>query len=399
MTQAGTPAIDSPPVRRALATAKFDRNEIAGSLGDLGTFLPLLVGMTVQNGLNFATALLFAGIFNVVTGLLFTIPMAVQPMKAIAAIAITEGLSVPQIAAAGAIVSLLLLILGLTGLITWLNRIIPPSVVRGLQLAVGLSLAVKGLQMISGTGLWLAPDGYLVAIIAATAAILLMRSRRMPAALLLFVGGVVLAMVKHPQVLHGIGFGFSLPHWDPPAVGDLWPAFTRAALPQLPLTTLNSVIAVCALATTLFPDRTTSPRRVAISVGLMNLVGVWFGTMPMCHGAGGLAGQYRFGARTNGSILFLGAVKIALAILFGSSLLALAMSFPSSILGVMLAFSGIELAGSIRDQKQEAGWPVILVTAVVCLGLGNIAVGFAAGLAVHWLMQTQASRKPGGNAA
>ena len=88
-------------LRRTLRYARLDRHEIAGSLGDMGTFLPLLVGMAAQNGLDFGAALFFAGLFNIVTGFLFPIPMAVQPMKAIAAVALTEGLKAPQILAAG----------------------------------------------------------------------------------------------------------------------------------------------------------------------------------------------------------------------------------------------------------------------------------------------------------
>ena len=153
---------------------------------------------------------------------------------------------------------------------------------------------------------------------------------------------------------------------------------------------LNSIVAVCALSADLFPDRAASPRKVALSIGVMNLVGAPFGAMPMCHGAGGLAGQYRFGARTNGSILFLGSVKIMLALFFGSSLLALAVAFPASILGIMLAVSGVELASSIREEKLATGWPVILLTAGACLGLNNIAAGFAIGLVLHWLLRLSA---------
>src|SRR5512142_1123989 len=132
----------------ALRGARLDRHEIAGSLGDLGTFLPLLVGMAAQNGLDFASALFFAGLFNVVTGLVFGIPMAVQPMKAIAAVALTEGLTVHEIVAAGITVSAVVLLLGTTGLIDAVDRLVPRSVVRGLQLALGLSLLVKGVQMV-----------------------------------------------------------------------------------------------------------------------------------------------------------------------------------------------------------------------------------------------------------
>src|SRR5512142_3303513 len=152
---------------QSLRQARFDRHEIAGSLGDMGTFLPLLVGMAAQNGLDFGASLFFAGLFNVVTGVIFTVPMAVQPMKAIATVAMTSGMPVTEILAAGVTVSVVILLLGLTGLIDFLNRAIPKSVVRGLQLALGLALLMKGLQMVTGTGTWLAPDSYITAAIAA----------------------------------------------------------------------------------------------------------------------------------------------------------------------------------------------------------------------------------------
>jgi MFS superfamily sulfate permease-like transporter len=158
-----------------------------------------------------------------------------------------------------------------------------------------------------------------------------------------------------------------------------------AALPQLPLTLLNSVIAVAALAADLFPKEKPSVRSISISVGLMNLIGGFFGAMPMCHGAGGLAGQYRFGARTNGSILMLGAAKLLAALLFGASLIALCGAFPLSLLGVMLVFSGLELAIVVRDQNERSAVFAMLVTAGVSLGLNNIALGTAAGLLVAWL--------------
>ncbi len=372
---------------RVLRGARFGRHEAAGSLGDLGTFLPLLVGMTVQNGLDFATALFFAGLFNIITGLVFAIPMAVQPMKAIAAVALTEGLTVPQIVAAGATVSVIILVLGLTGLIEWLNRIVPKSVVRGIQLALGLSLLVKGVQMVAGTHQWFAADSYLTGVLSALVVLVLVSSRRIPAALVLFGAGLALAVWTHPDVVTSLGIGLTLPKWAPPAWDDFMTAFPKAALPQIPLTALNSVIAVCALSGDLFPDRPAGVRRVAVSVGLMNLVSAPFGGMPMCHGAGGLAGQYRFGARTNGSILFLGTVKLVLAVFLGASLLALCAAFPASVLGVMLAVSGVELARVCRDQKR---WPdalTMLLTAAVCIGLNHIALGFVLGLATAWCLR------------
>jgi MFS superfamily sulfate permease-like transporter len=387
--RAATPARPG-GLRRALpwfAHARLDRHEIAGSLGDLGTFLPLLVGMSAQNGLDFGASLFFAGVFNIVTGLTFGIPMAVQPMKAIAAVALTEGLTAPQILAAGISVSVVILALGLTGLVNVLDRAIPRPVVRGLQLSLGLSLLMKGLQMVAGTHVVVGWDGYATAIAAALVVLALQGSRTVPAALVLFVAGVVLAHLRDPAIAGQVQAGFTLPRWSPPAWGDFVSSFPKAALPQIPLTTLNSVIAVCALSVTLFPDRPATPRRVSISVGLMNLVAGWFGGMPMCHGAGGLAGQYRFGARTNGSILALGAAKVVVAVAFGASLMGLAHAFPASVLGVMLAFSGLELALVFRDQSARSDAFTGLLTAGACLALGNVGVGFAIGLAAAWLLR------------
>ena len=373
---------------QSLRYARLNRHEIAGSLGDMGTFLPLLVGMASQNGLDFGASLFFAGLFNVVTGVIFSIPMAVQPMKAIATVAITSKLPVSQILAAGITVSLIVLVLGLTGLIDTLNRAIPKSVVRGLQLALGLSLLMKGLQMVTATHTWFGADSYLTASLAALG-VLALFSARIPSALVLFGAGLLLATWKDPAVVGLVHFDWTFPHLTPIAWSDFTRAFPVAALPQIPLTTLNSVIAVCALSAELFPDRPATPRRVSISVGLMNLVAGWFGGMPMCHGAGGLAGQYRFGARTNGSILFLGGAKIIVAVLFGASLMALCRAFPGSLLGVMLAVSGIELSLVTRDQTTRKEATIMLLTAGACLGADNVAVGFVLGLLLAWALRLE----------
>jgi MFS superfamily sulfate permease-like transporter len=367
-------------VRANLREARFNRNELAGSLGDLGTFLPLLVGMATENGLSFASALFFAGLFNVVTGLVYSIPMAVQPMKAIAAVALTEGLTVSEILAAGATVSFVVLVLALTGGIDLLNRLVPKSVVRGLQLALGMTLLMKGMQMVAGTKVWFATDSMLTGIVCGALVLVLFHSKRIPVALLLFGLGLAIAFFTDPKMV--ISIGFTLPRWTPISWSDFMSAFPKAALPQIPLTTLNSVVAVCALSSDLFPTRSASPKSVAMSVGIMNLVSCWFGAMPMCHGAGGLAGQYGFGARTNGSILFLGCVKVLLAVLLGSSLIALCTAFPKSVLGVLLMFSGAELAMVTRDQVRRSDAFIMLLTAGACMALNNIAIGFALGLAV-----------------
>jgi MFS superfamily sulfate permease-like transporter len=337
--------------------------------------------MVNQCGLQLGPTLLCTGLMNVITGLAFRIPMPVQPMKVIATVAIAEGLNESQILAAGIITGAVILLLGVTGLVGWLNSVLPKSVVRGLQLALGLKLLAGGFAMIAGAQVLIGWDSIGTGILCASLVLMLYFSTRIPGALVVFAIGVIALLAAEPTLLSETRLGMAW-HW--PALGNLndWKlGLWRGALPQIPLTTLNSVIAVCALSLDLFPNRPAAPRRVAISVALMNLVCCPFGAMPMCHGAGGLAAQYRFGARTGGSMIMLGAAKIVLALLFGGSLLVWLHAFPKSVLGVLLLFSGLELALVCRDQKTRVDFFVMLITTGACMAV-NTAVGFVIG----WLM-------------
>ena len=366
---------------------EFNRSELAGSLGDLGTFIPLLVAMVSQCGLQLVPSLIAAGLMNIVTGVVFGIPMPVQPMKAIAAVAIAERLNESQIIASGITTGLVVLILGMTGLVGWLDRVMPRTVVRGLQLALGLKLLSGGFGMVASSGVWIGPDSIGLGILCAMMVLYLFFSRRVPGALVVFVIGLAALFYEHPDVATQTQAGLNW-HWpDLSNSHDWWTGFWRATVPQIPLTTLNSVIAVCALSADLFPERASSPRRVAISVGLMNLLCCPFGAMPMCHGAGGLAGQYRFGARTGGSVVMLGAAKILIALFLGGSLLVWLHAYPQSVLGVLLLFSGLELAMVCRDQHERSAFFVMLMTAGA-----SIAVNTALGFLVGWLVATALRR-------
>ncbi|MGE3180289.1 MAG: putative sulfate/molybdate transporter, partial [Phycisphaerae bacterium] len=343
----------------------MNRNEISGSLGDLGTFIPLLVGMVVACGLQLSPTLILTGFMNILTGLMFGIPMPVQPMKAIATIAIAEGLSETEILAAGIITGGVVLLVGAFGVIDVLQRRLPRAVIRGIQLALGLKLLTNGVTMIRGS----ADDsavGATLGIICCVIILLLQRRPRWPAALIVFGIGLVVTGWTHAGHLPHLVLG---PDWRLPnlAAEAAWrEGGLRAAVPQIPLTLLNSVVAVCALSADLFPRRPASPRRVAISVGLINLIACPLGGMPACHGAGGLAAQYRFGARTGGSVVFLGAAKILLALLFGNSLLNWLQLYPTAVLGSLLAFGGLELATTCRDQTTRSAVATMLATAGVC---------------------------------
>ncbi len=360
---------------------RFNRSEVAGSLGDLGTFIPLLVGMVNRCGLQLGPALFFAGLMNVITGFAFGIPMPVQPMKAIATVAIAESLSESQIVAAGILTGAVVLLLALTGLVDCIQRTIPRSVIRGLQLSLGLKLIELGFRQVAGTNVWIGWDSIGLGLVCAVLVLLLYFSVRVPGSLVVFGVGLVALVCAHTSLLSQMALGMS---WHLPQLADAhaWTSgFWKGTIPQVPLTILNSVVAVCALSADLFPHRPVGPRRVAVSVALMNLACCPLGAMPMCHGTGGLAGQYRFGARTGGSVVMLGMAKMLLAVLVGSCLLTWLQGYPQSVLGILLLFSGLELAMVCRDQTSRVDFFVMALTAGACMALDA-----AAGFVVGWAM-------------
>ena len=144
------------------------------------------------------------------------------------------------------------------------------------------------------------------------------RTPKFPTALVMFAYGLVLAWSKASVSLE---LGVSIPAVRPSAA-EFKTGVIQGGLPQLPLTLLNSVIALALLCKELYPRRSASPARAAVSLGVCNMALVWFGALPSCHGAGGLAAQHRFGARSSMAMSYLGLVKLGFGLLFGSSLQA-----------------------------------------------------------------------------
>ena len=370
----------------------FNRQEAAGALGDLGTFIPLVLGMVLCCGLQIGPALFFAGVMNVIAGLAFGIPVCTQPMKAIAAVAIAEHLHEPEIIAAGVMTGIAMLLLVFLGLSDWLQAAVPKSVVRGVQLALGLKLLVSGLKMIVGTGRLLGPDSLAMALLCVVVAAMLWKSTRLPAALVICaIGLAVIAWSGFGNTPFDAAAAWHLPDLCAPATW--WVAFWYGTLPQIPLTILNSGVAVCALSVDLFPRRPLSLRKIAVSIGLMDVLLCPLGAMPMCYGAGGLAAQYRFGARTGGSLVMLGASCILLVLLLGNSLLPLLQACPHSILGVLLGLGALELVWVCRDQTGWRNWAILLVTASLCYGW-DTAGGVLIGCFASWLFAGGLRKRP-----
>jgi hypothetical protein len=375
-------------LRARFRELRFDLPEASGALGDLGTFIPLAAAMIVVCGLDGGTVLVFAGLFNVIAGLAFNQPIPVQPMKAVAAVAIAEGLAPAEIAAAGFGSGLLMLALVLFGAVQAAERWIPRAVVRGIQLGVGLKFVGAGLAMVLGASWWGA-DSRFVAIAGAALVLVTARNRRFPSALVLFLAGLMLLAWQRPEPLGAGGLGWGGPAWIWPDAAAWHKGVLRGALPQIPLTLLNSVIAVCVLSGDLFPGRAIPVRSMALSVVVMNTASCLFGAMPSCHGSGGLAGQYRFGARSGGSVVLLGVAKVVLGVGFGAAVGIWLAAFPVSILGVLLAFAGLELAAPARECTAPEPFLVAVATAGAILG-ANTLVGFLVGVSVAGLLRVMA---------
>lgn len=367
---------------------RFDLAELSGALGDLGTFVPIALSLVAVCGMDAGTVLVFAGLFNVLTGVAFGQPMPVQPMKAIAAVAVAEVLAPGEIAAAGFVAGAIVLAMGLSGVVERVERAVPRAVVRGIQLGVGIKLAAKGVAM-AGALPALGPDSVAVAALGALLVLAGPDPRRMPPALVLLALGLGLAVWAEPGAFRGTSLGWSGPQLILPTGAEWVEGTLRGALPQVPLTLLNSVIAVCALSEDLFPGRGARVRPVAVSVGLMNVGACLFGAMPACHGSGGLAGQHRFGARTGGSVVALGIAKMAIGIAFGAAALPVLDAYPDALLGVLLAFAGVELALPARESQKRDTFFVTVATAGAILAT-NAAVGVLIGSAVAWLTARRA---------
>jgi len=366
-----------------LGEMSFSRTELAGSLGDLGTFLPLTLGVAAVCGLDFGRVLLFAGAFNIVTGLIFRVPMCVQPMKAIATLAIAQQLSAGEVMAAGLIAGATVLVLAACGLVARLAAIIPASVAAGIQLGLAAKLAWAAVGMSFLGQRMIGWDSWGAALIVLVILLALANSQRIPGALVVFVLGLGVAMAR---LTNAGAVSPAVSAAGLPLLSGFSAAAWHAAATQVPLTVTNSVLAVCALSARLFPDRPASVQKVAVSVGTLNILGFMFGGQPMCHGAGGLAGQYRFGARTAGSMVMLGGVKIVCGLLFAGYLFHLFSVFPASVLGIMLLFSSFELAKAARNQTTIADLGVCLVTAILMFTIGA-GPGLVAGVAVGILQR------------
>jgi xanthine/uracil/vitamin C permease (AzgA family) len=353
---------------------EFNLRELAGSMGDFGTLFPLAIGYFAVNGLNPAGLLVMMGLANIVTGIVYRLPMPIEPMKVLAVTAIAQKWPPSLVYASGfgSGSGVIWLILSFTGLIQKIATITPRSVVRGIQITLGIMLAIQGFKMMSA--------GWILGIVSIIIVIVLRKSRYTPAAIVLMVLGIVIIGVQG-KLWGAVHFSFTLPPLTLFRPIEIWQGFVLAGFAQIALTATNAVIATSALIKDYWPDKPVSEKRLALNMGIMNVIVPFFGGMPMCHGAGGLAGQYYFGARTGGTNIIEGIIEISLGLFLAGSISNLFSVFPGSIIGAMMLLVGVQLTTFIRDIKPRELTIIALIVALSLLT--NMAIGFAAAMVIY----------------
>lgn len=365
-----------------LGSFEFNLRELAGSMGDFGTLFPLVIGYIAVCGVHPAGILVMLGLANIATGLVYRLPMPIEPMKVIAVVAIAQQWSPSLVYAAAFGMGVVWLLFAITGAINWLGVVTPHSVIRGIQVALGVLLLTEALKMLAA--------GWVLGIVAVLIVLILRQNRYAPAAIVLVGLGAVI-MFFRGEFQHVQPPSFALPAPASFSLEEVWQAMLLAGFAQIPLTVTNATLSTCSLIHTYWPDRRVSERQLSWNQGLMNLVVPFFGGMPMCHGAGGLAGQYYFGARTGGTNIMEGTIEILLGLFFAGSVVALLAGFPTAIIGGMLFLVGIELIKFARDVRLTQDLIPLGATVIVSL-VTNMAYGFLAGLAIHYLSQWISSR-------
>lgn len=320
-------------------------SEVSGAFGDIGMLFPLFMGLVIVVGMNPVSLLLSAGFFYVCAGLYFRIPMPVQPLKAVAALAIGAGLGPGPVAAAGLVMGVLLLLLALNPVASVVAGIFKRPIVRGIQFGLGIMLVIQGWKLIFGD------------------------------------------IPIHKSEVHNAGcwHGFVFPK-----LSDMWIGLTMLVVPQLPLTIGNAVVSTSDAARKYYGEgakRAAIPA-LAISMGVANIISALFHGLPMCHGSGGVTAHYRFGARTGAASVIIGASLILLAVFLKGRSVGVIESFPLPVLGAMLIYVGVLHACLIMDLRASAREFLVAASiGVFSIITGNLAAGIVSGIILNFVAE------------
>ncbi|WFN33691.1 putative sulfate/molybdate transporter [Methanogenium sp. S4BF] len=362
---------EHPYNKEDLPKPAFTLREAAGSVGDFGTILPIVFGVALVSDMHISHILFFFAVWFIISGYYYRLPVPIEPMKAIGAVVIAGSLTQDIIAASGIIVGIFFLLAGLMRWMETLKRYIPQNVIRGVQAGLALLLLRSAFGFATGDIIPFAVATLVIGLFWVGA-----KYTRLPdiSALIVVFGGVGAGILISGMPEFALP---ALPTLFLPSPGVFVPAFTDLVLPQVPLTITNAILATSLLTIDLFRHE-IKPDRLSATIGVMNLVSVPFGGFPMCHGAGGMAGQYRFGARTGGANIIAGIILLAFAIFFASA--GVLSIIPTGIFGALLLFVAIELG--IHATKTDS--PVVTGVMAVLSLAGTITIAFIVGMVLAW---------------
>lgn len=355
---------------------KFQRIlwDISGAFGDIGVLIPIAIALVGKNGFNPTVLFSLAGLFYIISAAYYRITMPVQPLKAMAAIAIATGMGIEVISAAGISMGLILLLLSLSGLSERLGKLFPVGVIRGIQFGLGAILIKTSFQMIPGQ------MGH-VAIAIALLATALALKKWIPPLLPILLVGLTLASQNTPNVTLGPeAVSFNLP-----SLGNIWESLGLLVIPQLALSFGNAIVATESTARLLYGRQASrvTLKSIPLGMGIANIAIGLLGGMPMCHGSGGLTAHAKLGATSARSGYIIGAFLVMLALVFGHSALGLISAFPSGFLAVLLFYVGISHAAFVWDIRHHAQQLLVASgTALIGAATGNLTYGFLFGLAL-----------------
>ena len=181
------------------------------------------------------------------------------------------------------------------------------------------------------------------------------------------------------------------------SVPDVVAGFLILAIPQIPLSLGNSILATRQVAEDLFPKKRIGVRKLSLTYAAMNVVNPWLGGVPTCHGSGGIVGHYTFGARTGGSLLIYGTLYLATGLFLADGFQRVVEVFPLPVLGVLLLFEAASLMLFVRDEATAArGFLVVVLVGLIASSLPyGYAIGILVGTALHHLERSRlAARLP-----
>ena len=374
--------------------------ELSGALGDSGVFVPLALALIAVNGFHPTPIFLVFGVAYAAAGLYYRLPIPVQPLKAMAVLAVATGASISMISTAALEMAVILGLIAMTGGARLLERVFTRPLVRGIQLGIGLLLVSKAVDMaVAAGGPANAPASAwtgaapLIATALVLAGLLAARERlaRVPAALLLLVLGAAASFL-----LHGLSALPPLPRWavapfDFSLAGS---ALVLLVVPQLPLTLGNAVVAASVTAEDYYGHRASrvGARALCTSTSIFNLIAALAGGFPICHGSGGLTAHYRFGARTGWSTFALGVALVILALAAPGAIWGFMVLVPGAVLAAMLAYIGLLHAVLVKDVLGdfESALPALLVGATA-LVTANLMIGILVGGAAELAFRARRS--------